>query len=215
MTTATQAPNVPARTLPNRPNMVSVGTMVWLTSELMFFAGLFAMFFTLRSTQQEMWAEYSGRLDVVLATIITVILVASSVTAQFGVFAAERHQPRRTGGLLQFKNWGMVEWYILSFILGAIFIAGQSYEFAVLVSHGVAIQTNAFGSAFYITTGFHGLHVIGGLIAFLYVIARAYFSVKFTHREAHAAVVVSYYWHFVDVVWIALFGVVYILPLLV
>lgn len=215
MTTATQAPNVPARTLPNRPNMVSVGTMVWLTSELMFFAGLFAMFFTLRSTQQEMWAEYSGRLDVVLATIITVILVASSVTAQFGVFAAERHQPRRTGGLLQFKNWGMVEWYIVSFIMGAIFIAGQTYEFAVLVSHGVAIQTNAFGSAFYITTGFHGLHVIGGLIAFLYVIARAYFSVKFTHREAHAAVVISYYWHFVDVVWIALFGVVYILPLLV
>ena len=195
--------------------MVSVGTMVWLTSELMFFAGLFAMFFTLRSTQQEMWAEYSGRLDVVLATIITVILVASSVTAQFGVFAAERHQPRRTGGLLQFKNWGMVEWYIVSFIMGAIFIAGQTYEFAVLVSHGVAIQTNAFGSAFYITTGFHGLHVIGGLIAFLYVIARAYFSVKFTHREAHAAVVISYYWHFVDVVWIALFGVVYILPLLV
>ncbi|GAA5223027.1 cytochrome c oxidase subunit 3 [Nesterenkonia rhizosphaerae] len=215
MTTATQAPNVPARTLPNRPNMVSVGTMVWLTSELMFFAGLFAMFFTLRSTQQEMWAEYSGRLDVVLATIITVILVASSVTAQFGVFAAERHQPRRTGGLLQFKNWGMVEWYIVSFIMGAIFIAGQSFEFAELVSHGVAIQTNAFGSAFYITTGFHGLHVIGGLIAFLYVIARAYFSVKFTHREAHAAVVISYYWHFVDVVWIALFGVVYILPLLV
>lgn len=215
MTTATQAPNVPARTLPNRPNMVSVGTMVWLTSELMFFAGLFAMFFTLRSTQQEMWAEYSGRLDVVLATIITVILVASSVTAQFGVFAAERHQPRRTGGLLQIKNWGMVEWYILSFIMGAIFIAGQTYEFAVLVSHGVTIQANAFGSAFYITTGFHGLHVIGGLIAFLYVIARAYFSVKFTHREAHAAVVISYYWHFVDVVWIALFGVVYILPLLV
>ncbi len=192
--------------------MVSVGTMVWLTSELMFFAGLFAMFFTLRSTQAEMWAEYSARLDLVLAGIITVILVASSVTAQFGVFAAERHQPRRTGGLLQVKNWGMVEWYILSYLMGAIFIAGQSFEFAELVSHGVSIQTNAFGSAFYITTGFHGLHVIGGLFAFLYVIVRAYFSVKFTAKEAHAAVVISYYWHFVDVVWIALFAVVYLLP---
>ncbi|MDS2171737.1 heme-copper oxidase subunit III [Nesterenkonia sp. CL21] len=215
MTSATQAPNAPARTLPNRPNMVSVGTMVWLTSELMFFAGLFAMFFTLRSTQPEMWAEYSSRLDITLATIITVILVASSVTAQFGVFAAERHQPRRTGSLMNIKNWGMVEWYILSFIMGAIFIAGQSFEFAELVSHGVAVQTNSFGSAFYITTGFHGLHVIGGLIAFLYVIARAYFSVKFTHKEASAAVVISYYWHFVDVVWIALFGIVYILPMFV
>ncbi|GAA3056702.1 heme-copper oxidase subunit III [Actinocorallia glomerata] len=215
MTSATQAPNAPARTLPNRPNMVSVGTMVWLTSELMFFAGLFAMFFTLRSTQPEMWAEYSARLDITLATIITVILVASSVTAQFGVFAAERHQPRRTGSLMNIKNWGMVEWYILSFLMGAIFIAGQTFEFAELVSHGVAVQTNSFGSAFYITTGFHGLHVIGGLIAFLYVIARAYFSVKFTHKEASAAVVISYYWHFVDVVWIALFGVVYILPMFV
>ncbi|OSM44676.1 cytochrome B [Nesterenkonia sp. PF2B19] len=195
--------------------MVSVGTMVWLTSELMFFAGLFAMFFTLRSTQPEMWAEYSSRLDITLATIITVILVASSVTAQFGVFAAERHQPRRTGSLMNVKNWGMVEWYILSFLMGTIFIAGQTFEFAELVSHGVAVQTNSFGSAFYITTGFHGLHVIGGLIAFLYVIARAYFSVKFTHKEASAAVVISYYWHFVDVVWIALFGVVYILPMFV
>ena len=215
MTSVTQAPNIPARTLPNRPNMVSVGTMVWLTSELMFFAGLFAMFFTLRSTQPEMWAEYSGTLDIPLATLITVILVASSVTAQFGVFAAERHQPRRTGSLVSVKHWGMVEWYILSFIMGTIFIAGQTFEFAELVSHGVAVQTNAFGSAFYITTGFHGLHVIGGLIAFLYVIARAYFSVKFTHKEASAAVVISYYWHFVDVVWIALFGVVYLLPLFV
>ncbi|GAB3188965.1 heme-copper oxidase subunit III [Nesterenkonia suensis] len=215
VTSATQAPNAPARTLPNRPNMVSVGTMVWLTSELMFFAGLFAMFFTLRSTQPEMWAEYSARLDITLATIITVILVASSVTAQFGVFAAERHQPRRTGSLMNVKGWGMVEWYILSFLMGSVFIAGQTFEFAELVSHGVAVQTNSFGSAFYITTGFHGLHVIGGLIAFLYVIARAYFSVKFTHKEASAAVVTSYYWHFVDVVWIALFGVVYILPLFV
>lgn len=215
VTTATQAPNVPVRTLPNRPDMVSVGTMVWLTSELMFFAGLFAMFFTLRSTQPEMWAEYSGQLDIVLAGVITAILVSSSFTAQFGVFAAERHQPHRTGGIFQIKNWGMVEWYILSFFLGSVFIAGQSYEFAELVSHGVTIQTNAFGSAFYITTGFHGIHVIAGLFAFLYVIARAYFSVKFSSKEAHAAVVVSYYWHFVDVVWIALFAIVYLLPLFV
>lgn len=193
--------------------MVAVGTMVWLTSELMFFAGLFAMYFTLRSTQPEMFAEGGATLAIPLATTITVILVASSVTAQFGVFAAERHQPRRTGGTFNIKGWGMVEWYILSFIMGAVFIAGQTFEFAELVSHGVTVSSNAFGSAFYITTGFHGLHVVGGLIAFLFVIARAYYSVKFTHREAHAAVVVSYYWHFVDVVWIALFGIVYLLPM--
>ncbi|GAB3844322.1 aa3-type cytochrome oxidase subunit III [Nesterenkonia populi] len=215
MTSATQAPAAGARTLPNRPNMVSVGTMVWLTSELMFFAGLFAMFFTLRSTQPDMWAEYSQLLDFPLALTITAILVTSSVTAQFGVFAAERHQPRRTGGIFQIKGWGMVEWYFLSYFLGSVFIAGQTYEFAELVEHGVTIGVNSFGSAFYITTGFHGLHVLGGLFAFLYVILRAYFSVKFTHKEASAAVVISYYWHFVDVIWIALFAVVYILPMLV
>lgn len=191
--------------------MVSVGTMVWLTSELMFFAGLFAMFFTLRSTQSEMFAEGASELDIPLATTITVILVASSVTAQFGVFAAERHQPRRTGGALQIQHWGMVEWYILSFIMGAIFIGGQTYEFAVMVSHGITVSSNAFGSAFYITTGFHGLHVIGGLIAFLFIIGRAFLAKRFGHHEATSAIVVSYYWHFVDVVWIVLFAIVYFL----
>jgi cytochrome c oxidase subunit III len=191
--------------------MVQVGTMVWLSSELMFFGGLFAMYFTLRSTSPELWAENTATLNVPLAFVNTLVLVASSFTAQAGVFAAERLQPHRTGGPFSLKRWGMVEWFILTFIMGAIFVSVQAYEYAVLVSHGVTVDANAYGSAFYITTGFHALHVTGGLIAFLFIIGRAYLAKRFGHHEATSAIVVSYYWHFVDVVWIALFAIVYFL----
>jgi cytochrome c oxidase subunit 3 len=144
-----------------------------------------------------------------LLFITLVILVASSFTAQFGVFAAERLQPRATG--LSPVKWGVVEWFFLSYILGAIFVAGQVWEYATLISEGVALNSNAYGSAFYITTGFHALHVTGGLVAFLFVIGRTFAAKKYGHYEATSAIVVSYYWHFVDVVWIGLFLIVYVL----
>ena len=193
----------------NRPNTVAVGTIVWLSSEVMFFAGLFAIYFTLRSTSPNLWEGETSLLNIPLSATITVILVLSSVTCQFGVFAAERMQVRRTGW--KPTQWGMVEWFWLTYLLGAIFIVGQTYEYSVLVSEGVTISSSAYGSAFYITTGFHGLHVIGGLIAFLLTIGRAYAVKNFGHKEATTAIVVSYYWHFVDVVWIGLFLVIYVL----
>lgn len=209
--TTTAVANAPSTAVINRPNTVSVGTIVWLGSEVMFFAGLFAVYFTLRSTSPGLWAEQGAALNVWFSLAITIILVASSFTAQFGVFAAERMQPHRTGKLWQLKQWGTVEWFMLSFILGAIFIIGQVYEYGLLVSHGVGFQSDSFGSVFYFATGFHGLHVTGGLIAFLLVIGRIFAVKKFSHKEATSAIVVSYYWHFVDVVWIALFFVVYVI----
>lgn len=193
----------------NRPNVVAVGTIVWLGSEVMFFAGLFAIYFTLRSTSPSLWEANSPLLDIPFALTITTILVLSSVTAQFGVFAAERLQPRATGW--KPTEWGMIEWFFLTYAMGAIFIAGQVYEYAVLVSKGMTLASDAYGSAFFLTTGFHGLHVAGGLVAFLLVIGRAYAVNTFTHREATSAIVVSYYWHFVDVVWIGLFLIIYVL----
>jgi cytochrome c oxidase subunit 3 len=193
----------------NRPSATSVGTIVWLGSEVMFFAALFAMYFSLRANSPEIWANDTAILNVPFALVNTLILVASSFTAQFGVFAAERMQPRRTG--LSPVKWGMVEWFFLSYLLGAIFVSGQVWEYATLISEGVALNSNAYGSAFYITTGFHALHVTGGLIAFLFVIGRTYAAKKFGHYEATSAIVVSYYWHFVDVVWIGLFLIVYVL----
>jgi cytochrome c oxidase subunit 3 len=193
----------------NRPSATSVGTIVWLGSEVMFFAALFAMYFSLRANSPEIWANDTAILNVPFALVNTLVLVASSFTAQFGVFAAERMQPRRTG--LSPVKWGMVEWFFLSYLLGAIFVSGQVWEYATLISEGVALNSNAYGSAFYITTGFHALHVTGGLIAFLFVIGRTYAAKKFGHYEATSAIVVSYYWHFVDVVWIGLFLIVYVL----
>ncbi|WP_412870155.1 heme-copper oxidase subunit III [Cellulomonas sp. 179-A 4D5 NHS] len=195
----------------NRPNPVSVGTIVWLASELMFFAGLFAMYFTLRATVPDEWAEQTQKLNLTFAAINTAILVLSSVTCQMGVWAAERFQPARTGSLLQVGRWGMNEWMTMTYVMGAIFIGGQVYEYAELVHEGLTIASSPYGSVFYLTTGFHGLHVVGGLIAFLFLLGRSFAAKRFGHHEATTAIVTSYYWHFVDVVWIALFAVIYLL----
>jgi len=192
-----------------RPNTVAVGTIVWLGSEVMFFAGLFAIYFTLRSTSPELWNFEADRLNVPYAAVNTIILVASSFTCQFGVFAAERMQPYRTSW--NPRDWGMVEWFFVTYSMGAIFVAGQVWEYATLVSEGIALDSNSYGSAFYLTTGFHALHVTGGLLAFLLVLGRVFSVKNFGHREATSAIVVSYYWHFVDVVWIGLFFIIYVL----
>ncbi|MBE8527180.1 heme-copper oxidase subunit III, partial [Amycolatopsis sp. H6(2020)] len=117
MTTASHTPSQSAAPTLNRPNIVSVGTVVWLASELMFFAGLFAMYFTLRATSPEIWAEDTKLLDVPLAFGNTVVLVLSSVTCQFGVFKAEQLKARRTGSIFQIGQWGMVEWFFLTLSL--------------------------------------------------------------------------------------------------
>lgn len=203
MNTQTATPTV------RRPNTVAVGTIVWLGSEVMFFAGLFAIYFTLRAMNPELWAEQTEKQNFTFALINTCILVASSFTAQAGVFAAERMQPRATGASPM--KWGTVEWFYLTFFMGAIFVAGQAWEYATFVSEGVTLASDPYGSAFYMTTGFHGIHVTLGLVAFLLVIGRIYAVKNFTHKEETTAVVVSYYWHFVDVVWIILFIVIYMI----
>jgi cytochrome c oxidase subunit 3 len=191
--------------------MVAVGTIVWLSSELMFFAGLFAMYFTIRSVSQDLWHSTTGNLNVPFAAANTFMLVISSVWCQLGVFKAERGQPVRTGSLLKVGQWGMREWYVLTYIFGAIFVSGQMLEYARLIRDGVTISSEAYGSVFYLTTGFHAMHVTGGLIAILLIIGRTFTTRRYTHAQATGAIVTSYYWHFVDVVWIALFSTIYLL----
>lgn len=191
--------------------MVTVGTIVWLSSELMFFAALFAAYFTVRNVTPELWAQETELLNVPFATVNTAILVLSSLTCQFGVFAAERGRPGRTGTLLQMGKWGMREWFVLTYVMGAIFIGGQAFEYAELVREGMTIPSSAYGSLFYLATGFHGIHVVGGLLAFLLVIGRTFVARRFTHEQAISAIVVSYYWHFVDIVWVALFATIYLI----
>ncbi len=193
-----------------RPNIVSVGTIVWLSSELMFFAGLFAMYFTMRSVHPGDWPmllprdglAHAGediKLSLGYATPFTIILVASSFTCQWGVFAAEK------GDVFKLRRW-----FTLTFVMGLLFVLGQANEYRMQVSDGNTISRTGYGSVFYLTTGFHGLHVIGGLVAFILFLTRTTLG-KFTPAQATAAIVVSYYWHFVDVVWIGLFAVIYII----
>jgi cytochrome c oxidase subunit 3 len=191
--------------------MVSVGTIVWLSSELMFFAALFASYFTIRAVSPDLWAQDTALLNVPFASVNTTILVLSSLTCQMGVFAAERGQVGRTGGVFQVKGWGLREWFVLTYLMGAVFIAGQAFEYVSLMHEGVTIPASAYGTMFYLTTGFHGLHVTGGLVAFLFVLGRTFLARKFTHEQAVSAIVTSYYWHFVDVVWIGLFATIYLI----
>ncbi|OMC42782.1 cytochrome B [Mycobacterium sp. IS-2888] len=181
----------------NRPNMVSVGTIVWLSSELMFFAGLFAFYFTARAQAGGNWPPPPTELNLYQAVPVTLVLIASSFTCQMGVFAAERGDV-----------FGLRRWYVITFLMGLFFILGQAYEYYHLTTHGTTIPSSAYGSVFYLATGFHGLHVTGGLIAFIFLLARTAMT-KFTPAQATASIVVSYYWHFVDIVWIALFTVIY------
>ena len=191
--------------------MVSVGTIVWLSSELMFFAALFASYFTIRAVSTDLWAQETEKLNVPFAAVNTTVLVLSSLTCQLGVFAAERGQVGRVGSVLKVKGWGLREWFVLTYLMGAVFIAGQATEYVALVEEGVTIPASSYGSVFYLTTGFHGLHVTGGLIAFLLVLGRTFIARRFTHEQAVSAIVVSYYWHFVDVVWIGLFATIYLI----
>jgi cytochrome c oxidase subunit III len=180
--------------------MVSVGTIVWLSSELLFFAGLFAMYFSIRAAAPEQWIEHNPSLNVWYALPFTIILVSSSITCQIGVFRAERGDAA-----------GVRRWFAVTFVMGLVFVLGQLYEYIDLVNHGIRIDADGFGSMYYLTTGFHALHVIGGLFAFVIYMIRSTMG-RFTPAQATSAIVVSYYWHFVDIVWIALFAMIYFLP---
>jgi cytochrome c oxidase subunit III len=183
-----------------RPNMVSVGTIVWLASELMFFAGLFAMYFTSRARATCGWPPEPTELDVPYALVFTLILVLSSVTCQYGVFAAE------IGNV-----YGLRRWFTITFVMGLTFVLGQANEYRnLIVNHDTTIASSTYGSVFYLTTGFHALHVIGGLVAFVFVLIRSTMG-RFTPAQATSAIVVSYYWHFVDVVWVGLFITIYLI----
>ncbi|WP_163506783.1 cytochrome c oxidase subunit 3 [Fodinicola acaciae] len=183
-----------------RPNIVSVGTIIWLSSELMFFAALFAMFFSIRAIHPELWHESHEHLELLYATPFTIVLVLSSVTCQLGVFCAERGDV-----------YGLRRWYAITLIMGAVFVGGQVGEYSKLYTEGINLSTNGWSSMFFLTTGFHALHVIGGLVAFVYLMIRSTMG-RFTPAQATAAIVVSYYWHFVDIVWIVLFAMIYLMP---
>ena len=175
-----------------RPSLLAVGTTIWLASELMFFAGLFASYFTIRAADTP--ASWPGTV-VKLATGrdlgFTLILVASSFTMQHAVMQLERGRRKAAA-----------QWIAVTFALGAAFLTNQLVEWQQVPFHP---STSAYGSLFFIMTGFHGLHVALGLIAMLGLLLRMTTGSPGDRGVGPAAAVITYYWHFVDVVWIGLF----------
>jgi cytochrome c oxidase subunit 3 len=195
-TTEAGSPQGPAgHELRLRQPPLAIGVVVWLASELMFFGGLFAAYFTIRA-QAVRWPPAGIHLDVPRAAASTVVLLASSGTMHLSVKAAD-HGDRRAA----------MRWLLATFLLGAVFLVNLGLEWA---GNDFSISTNAYGSTYYLLTGFHGLHVFGGLalmVAAAAVVsgtdARAPLGTTFT--------VTAYYWHFVDVVWIGVFTTVFLL----
>lgn len=173
----------------------ALGMVLFISSEVMFFAGLFGAYFTIRA-RAEVWPPPGAEIDVVVPALATAILIASSLTMHVADSAAAAGDRARTG-----------RWLRVTIALGALFLAGQGYEYSQL---GFEVSDHSFGTLFYSMTGFHGLHVLGGLAALSLIAiknARGHIS-----SERHGAVkAVSYYWHFVDVVWILLFATLYLL----
>ena len=178
-----------------RTPVLAVGTVVWLASELMFFSGLFAAYFTLRATAEE-WPPHGVELDAVVSGIFTALLVVSSASMQLAVRGLGRDNRRA------FRLWLTV-----TLVLAAAFLVNQGREWS---EAGFRIDTHAYGSAFFVMTGFHGLHVFGGMLAMVLLLGRAA-DRRFGPADVPAVEVVSYYWHFVDVVWIGMWATLFLL----
>ncbi len=176
-----------------------VGMLLFIASEVMFFGGLFAAYFNARAGFVGEWGppHPAEPLEVLpIALPLTVVLVTSSVTMQLGVWAIRRGDQRR-----------MRFWTAITLLLGIGFVGGQLYDYSTL---GFGISDGVFGTVFYTLTGFHGAHVFGGTVGLTILLARA-IQGQFSARNHVAVEAISIYWHFVDVVWIALFTTLYLL----
>jgi cytochrome c oxidase subunit 3 len=178
-----------------RPALMNVGVIVWLASELMFFSGLFGAYFTLRASTP-VWPPRGDIIDPQSVGVATIILVLSSFTMQMAVHRAVRDDRK-----------GYLGWLALTFALGSLFVGLQGSDY---LGRPFPITQNAYTSAFYTLTGFHAIHVTAGLLGMVVMGFRG-LSPKFGHRSAPAVEFLSYYWHFVDVVWIALYAMIFLL----
>jgi heme/copper-type cytochrome/quinol oxidase subunit 3 len=180
------------------PGMPPLKFAMWLflASEIMFFAGLIVTYISIRFTTAT-WPVVSDILNVPLVAANTFILIVSSV-AMVLAFEAVEHGNQR------------FSYYLLATaVLGIIFLGIQAFEWNELIREGIRPSTDLFGATFYTLTGFHGLHVAGGVIWILYTTVKAF---RGGYAENHIGVeLAGLYWHFVDVVWIFLFTILYLI----
>jgi cytochrome c oxidase subunit III len=190
-----------SRTLAPSPRAISpllFGTIVFLASETLFFGGLFAAYYTLRS-ETSSWPPAGVALDVPLAALGTALLVTSSFTLQAGI--ARARQGRRVA---------LRGWVLVSIALGLVFLGIQAWDWWRLWREGITVSSHAYGTMFYSMTGLHGLHVLAG-IALMFVILGRLAQGAYGDGRLEGAEAIAYYWHFVDIVWIGLFATIFLL----
>jgi cytochrome c oxidase subunit III len=182
---------------------VILGMILFITSEVMFFSGLFAAYFATRfAGANQPWPPkaFNHVLDPLsLILVATIILVLSSFTCQFAVWSIRKGDRR---GFI--RNIGV------TFVLGIIFLILQAFDYSILYGEGMTLGSGPFGTTYYTLTGFHGAHVFGGVLMLGVILYRG-MSGQFSAKHHDAVEAVSLYWHFVDVVWILLFSILYLL----
>jgi cytochrome c oxidase subunit III len=176
-----------------------LGMWVFLASEVMFFTGLIGAYIILRWGTNSHWPEPRTVLAIPVTAINTFILICSSVSMVKAYAAATRDdQP------------GLRKWLLTTVLGGATFVSVQAYEYSELIHKGFLPNSGLFGAAFYTMTGFHGFHVTCGVISMAWVTIRA-FRGKYAGGNYHGIETIGLYWHFVDLVWIILFTIVYLI----
>ena len=186
---------------------LKLGMWVFLLSEVMFFSSLIGAYIILRFANPEQWAEPNAVLNVPLTGFNTFMLICSSVT-MVKAFAAIEHGDQS----------GLRKWLIATIILGAGFVGIQVFEYIKLVGHGFVPAAASYaaeggplyGSTFYTMTGFHGAHVTLGVVALIFTAIKA-FRGKYSATDYGGVEIMGLYWHFVDLVWIILFTIVYLI----
>ena len=183
-----------------------LGMLLFITSEVMFFGGLFAAYFSIRANTPQ-WPpinpETSHPFSLAILPFVgpaTILLILSSVTCQFAVWAIRRDD--RVGFLRNMT---------VTVVLGIVFLAMQVTDYTILGQEGLTLSSGTYGTTYYTLTGFHGAHVLGGVIMLSVVLYRG-MAGQFSARHYDAVEGASLYWHFVDVVWILLFSLLYLLP---
>jgi cytochrome c oxidase subunit 3 len=185
---------------------VVLGMLLFITSEVMFFAGLFAAYFNARASAPQ-WPPINPETNAAFHLSIlpfvgpaTILLILSSFTCQFAVWAVRRGD-----------HVAFVRNIAVTFVIGIVFLILQVLDYALLYSEGITLQAGTFGTTYFTLTGFHGAHVFGGAIMLGVVLFRG-MAGQFSARHHDAVEAASLYWHFVDVVWILLFSLLYLLP---
>jgi len=176
-----------------------VGMWVFLASEVMFFTALIGSYIILRAAHPEAWKPPGEVLNVPITAGNTFLLICSSVT-MVKAFAAAQHGHQRQLRL----------WLVATVLIGASFVGVQVFEYLELVHKGFVPSEGLYGSTFFTMTGFHGFHVTVGVICMIFVTWRA-FQGRYTAADYRGVEVIGLYWHFVDLVWIILFTIVYLI----